>query len=101
MERASRERGYRPMARVGLERSSVPARPQMILAVDIGGTKFSLAAFDGGRMVRRESRATDAAGGRAWMLAQIEEIVRVGAARSRSIAAASDSVVRWISPRSG
>ena len=33
----------------------------MILAVDIGGTKFSLAAFDGGRMVRRESRATDAA----------------------------------------
>jgi glucokinase len=48
----------------------------MILAVDIGGTKFSLAAFDGGRMVRRESRATDAAAGRAWMLAQIEEIVR-------------------------
>ena len=48
----------------------------MILAVDIGGTKFSLAAFDGGRMARRESRATDAAGGRGWMLAQIEEIVR-------------------------
>jgi len=48
----------------------------MILAVDIGGTKFSLAAFDGGRMARRESRATDATGGRAWMLAQIEEIVR-------------------------
>jgi glucokinase len=48
----------------------------MILAVDIGGTKFSLAVFDGDRMVRRESRATDAAGGRAWMLGQIEAIVR-------------------------
>src|SRR5437016_9205426 len=30
----------------------------MILAIDIGGTKFSLAAFEGDRMVRRESRAT-------------------------------------------
>ena len=49
----------------------------MILAVDIGGTKFTLAAFEGDRMVRRESRATDAAGGRAWMLGQIEEIVRL------------------------
>jgi glucokinase len=47
----------------------------MILAIDIGGTKFTLAAFDGERMVRRESRATDAAGGREWMLARIAEIV--------------------------
>jgi len=47
----------------------------MILAIDIGGTKFSVAAFDGDRMVRRESRATDAQGGRDWMLAQICEIV--------------------------
>ncbi len=46
----------------------------MILAIDIGGTKFSMAVFDGVRMVRRESRATDAAGGRDWMLAQIREI---------------------------
>jgi len=43
----------------------------MNLAIDIGGTKFTLAAFDGGRMVRRESRATDAEGGRAWMTSQI------------------------------
>lgn len=43
----------------------------MILAIDIGGTKFTLAAFEGGRMVRRASRGTDAAGGREWMLAQI------------------------------
>ena len=47
----------------------------MILAIDIGGTKFSMAVFDGRRMVRRESRATDAAGGREWMLACIGEIV--------------------------
>jgi glucokinase len=48
----------------------------MILAIDIGGTKFSIAVFDGPRILRRESRATDAAGGRDWMLAQIESIVR-------------------------
>ncbi len=47
----------------------------MILAIDIGGTKFSMAVFDGRRMVRRESRATNAAGGREWMLRQIAEIV--------------------------
>ena len=47
----------------------------MILAIDIGGTKFTLAVFDGACMVRRESHATDAAGGREWMLARIEEIV--------------------------
>src|SRR5690349_19542489 len=46
----------------------------MILAIDIGGTKFSMAVFDGPTMVRRESRATDAAGGREWMTAQIAEI---------------------------
>jgi glucokinase len=47
----------------------------MILAIDIGGTKFTMAVFEGDRMVRRESRATDAAGGRDWMLQQIREIV--------------------------
>jgi glucokinase len=46
----------------------------MILAIDIGGTKFSMAVFDGDRMVRRESRATDAAGGREWMTARIAGI---------------------------
>ncbi len=34
-----------------------------------------MAVFDGSRMVRRESRATDAEGGREWMLAQIRQIV--------------------------
>jgi glucokinase len=51
------------------------------LAIDIGGTKFSMALFDGaGRMTRRESRKTDREGGRAWMLGQIEEIARAWAA---------------------
>lgn len=45
-----------------------------ILAIDIGGTKFSLAAFDGERLVRRASHATDREGGRDWMLARIAEI---------------------------
>jgi len=48
----------------------------MILAIDIGGTKFAMAVFDGAQIVRRESRATDAQGGRQWMLAQIDGIVR-------------------------
>ncbi len=47
----------------------------MILAIDIGGTKFTLAAFENGALVRRESRATDAAGGREWMVEQIAAVV--------------------------
>ena len=45
------------------------------LAIDIGGTKFQLAAFDRDRMARLETRATDKTGGRDWMLAQIAAIV--------------------------
>ena len=44
------------------------------LAIDIGGTKFSMAVFDGDRMIARESRATDREGGREWMMARIGEI---------------------------
>jgi glucokinase len=44
------------------------------LAIDIGGTKFSIAAFEGDRIARRESRATDREGGRDWMLGQIAGI---------------------------
>jgi glucokinase len=44
------------------------------LAIDIGGTKFTMALFDGARMAHRESRATDREGGRVWMLDRIEEI---------------------------
>jgi len=46
-----------------------------ILAIDIGGTKFTLALFEGGRMTRRESRATDREQGREWMLRQITGIL--------------------------
>ena len=45
------------------------------LAIDIGGTKFSLALFDDGRLVRRESRATSSEGGRDWMLAQLAALI--------------------------
>jgi glucokinase len=45
------------------------------LAVDIGGTKFALAIFEDDRMVKRESRQTDQAGGGPWILAQIEGTV--------------------------
>ncbi|MBM3761525.1 MAG: ROK family protein [Acidobacteria bacterium] len=45
------------------------------LAIDIGGTKFSLALFAGEEMVLRESRETDRLGGPRSMLAQIEGII--------------------------
>src|SRR5581483_11810372 len=64
MERDARCRP-RQVARLGLARSPIPERSPLILAIDIGGTKFSMAVFDAaGVMVRRESRATDDAGGR-------------------------------------
>ena len=44
------------------------------LAIDIGGTKFTVALFEDGRITRRESRATDREGGPGWMLEQIEAI---------------------------
>jgi glucokinase len=53
------------------------------LAIDIGGTKFSMAAFDGDRIVERATRATDREGGRDWMLAQIESIARQWSAGRR------------------
>ena len=47
------------------------------LAIDIGGTKFSVALFDAeGRMIERESRSTDREGGKDWMLAQIETVAK-------------------------
>lgn len=55
----------------------------MILAIDIGGTKFSIAAFDGGRLVARETRATDREGGRVWMVEQIGAVLRDWRARFR------------------
>lgn len=45
------------------------------LAIDIGGTKFTVALFSGEELLLRESRATDREGGPAWMLEQIAAIV--------------------------
>ena len=51
------------------------------LAIDIGGTKFTMAIFDGERMVERESRITDRDGGPGWMLDQIASIAGAWQAR--------------------
>ena len=44
------------------------------LAIDIGGTKFSMAVFNHSKMIARESRSTDRDGGKDWMLEQIRLI---------------------------
>jgi glucokinase len=41
------------------------------LAIDIGGTKFAMAVFEGDTLPRRELRSTDREGGKDWMLQQI------------------------------
>jgi glucokinase len=46
------------------------------LAIDIGGSKFRVALFEGETMVQRVTRPTDRAGGPEWMLAQIAQIAR-------------------------
>ena len=52
------------------------------LAIDIGGTKYTLAVLDeSARMLARESGATDREGGRDWMLKRIAEIAREWRAR--------------------
>lgn len=45
------------------------------LAIDIGGTKFTVALFDGEKMTERISRATDREGGKDWMLEQLSAII--------------------------
>jgi glucokinase len=47
------------------------------LAIDIGGSKFSICVFDGeDRIVSRHSDSTDREGGKEWMLRRIEETGR-------------------------
>lgn len=46
------------------------------LAIDVGGTKFTMAVFEGDRLALRESRSTDREGGRDWMLEQIVALGR-------------------------
>lgn len=44
-------------------------------AIDIGGTKFSVAGFEEDRLIWRESAATDREGGPEWMCSQIERML--------------------------
>jgi len=46
------------------------------LAVDVGGTKFTVALFEQDRIIERHSEPTDRAGGRDWMLDRIDSVVR-------------------------
>lgn len=46
------------------------------LAIDIGGTKFSMAVFEGDRMSLCQTSATDRDGGREWMIERIVSIAR-------------------------
>jgi glucokinase len=47
------------------------------LAIDIGGTKFSMALFKDERMVLRQTQVTQRDGGRSWMLDQIAAIAKL------------------------
>jgi glucokinase len=53
------------------------------LAIDIGGTKFSMAVFENDRLSLRETRATDREGGRGWMMEQIVLLASSWQARVR------------------
>ncbi len=55
------------------------------LAIDVGGTKFTVASFDGDALARRESRATDREGGPEAMLASIEAILATWGARTERL----------------
>lgn len=46
------------------------------LAIDIGGTKYTMAVFADNQMILRHTQPTDREGGRDWMLAQIVEQAR-------------------------
>lgn len=46
------------------------------LAIDIGGTKFSMALFQDSRMILRQTHATRRDGGRKWMIEQIVSIAK-------------------------
>jgi glucokinase len=56
------------------------------LAIDIGGTKFTLAGFRGDEMIHRETRATDRSGGPHAMFADIRDIYTDWSARHGFIA---------------
>ncbi len=46
------------------------------LAIDVGGTNFAMAVFEGERLALRDTRSTDREGRRDWMLGQIVALAR-------------------------
>jgi glucokinase len=54
-----------------------------ILAIDIGGTKFSVAVFEAGRIIARQTRSTSREGGRAWLVDQLAALARCWRAEHR------------------
>ncbi len=48
-----------------------------VFALDVGGTKFTVAAFSDGKLILRESRSTDRAGGPAALFAEVAGIFAV------------------------
>ncbi|MBI3665305.1 MAG: ROK family protein [Acidobacteria bacterium] len=74
-----------------------------VLAVDIGGTKHSLALFRDGRMIRREAYPTDLAGGRAWMVRRLSTLARewAGAAHPQACGIGFGGPVDYAAQRVG
>ena len=58
------------------DRQMLPGSSANTLAIDIGGTKFSLALFQNSRIKLRQTHTTCREGGRAWMLDQIVSIAK-------------------------
>jgi glucokinase len=58
----------------------------VVLAVDIGGTKHSLALIEAGRMSRRDTFPTHAAGGRPWMIEHLKSLLPGWLAGARPVA---------------
>lgn len=48
-----------------------------VLALDVGGTKFTVAGFAGGKLILRESRTTDRVGGPQALFHEVEKIFHV------------------------
>lgn len=46
-------------------------KQKYVLAIDVGGTKLTLAVFDGEKIVARQTKLTDRTGGRDWVLSNI------------------------------
>jgi glucokinase len=59
---------------IGAECLKAPKPTMKTFAIDIGGTKFTVAGFDGDDLVLCETRSTNREGGPAWMFSQIEQI---------------------------